>query len=166
MEPSLAPVLVRLAGADDSEELTDLAMRAKASWGYSRAFMDACRAELTMTPARMAAWRVWVAQVDQKIRGMIALRLGDGGDFGDFGVRAEVEDFFVDPGWHARGIGTTLMTTLLESCRSRNVSVVGLDADPNAESIYRRLGFVTVGRSPSRSIPGRTLPRMELRLDR
>ena len=121
--------------------------------------MDACRAELTITPAKMADWTVWVAQADQKIRGMIALGLcADGGD------DAQVEHFFVDPDWQARGIGTVLMTTLLESCRSRGVAVVGLDADPNAEIIYGRLGFVTVGRSPSRSIPGRMLPRMELRL--
>jgi ribosomal protein S18 acetylase RimI-like enzyme len=152
-------VLVRLAAPSESDALTDLAMRAKASWGYPNTFMDACRDELTITPVKMAAWTVWVAQADQKIRGMIALSLCNGSD------HAEVEHFFVDPGDHARGIGTTLMTTLLESCRSRGVKVVALDADPNAEGIYGRLGFVTVGRSPSRSIPGRTLPRMELRLD-
>jgi ribosomal protein S18 acetylase RimI-like enzyme len=152
-------VLIRCATPGESDALTDLAMKAKASWGYSQAFMDACRAELTITPAKMAAWAVWVAQVDQNIRGMIALSLGDDG--GD----AQVEHFFVDPSCHARGIGTTLMTTLLESCQSRGVKVVALDADPNAEQIYGRLGFVTVGRSPSRSIPGRVLPRMEFRFD-
>lgn len=122
--------------------------------------MDACRAELTITPAKLTAWTIWVAQADQKIRGMIALNLYGGGP------NAQVEDFFVDPEWQARGIGTTLMATLLETCRSHGVKVVALDADPNAEGIYGRLGFATVGRSPSRSIPGRMLPRMELRLDR
>jgi hypothetical protein len=53
-----------------------------------------------------------------------------------------------------------------ETCLSCGVEAVGLDADPNAEGIYNRLGFTTVGRSPSRSIPGRMLPRMELRLDK
>jgi hypothetical protein len=38
---------------------------------------------------------------------------------------------------------------------------VGLDADPNAEPIYERFGSRRVGWSPSGSIPGRRLPRME-----
>ena len=91
---------------------------------------------------------------------MIALNLQRGSD------NAEIEDFFVDPNFHGRGVGATLMSTLLETCLSSGVKAVGLDADPNAEGIYNRLGFTTVGHSPSRSIPGRMLPRMELRLDR
>ena len=153
-------MLVRLAKPDECDALTALAMRAKASWGYPHDFMCACQPELTMTPAKIAAWMVWVAQSDQTICGMIALNLQRGSD------NAEIEDFFVDPNFHGRGVGATLMSTLLETCLSSGVKAVGLDGDPNAEGIYNRLGFTTVGRSPSRSIPGRMLPRMELRLDR
>lgn len=153
----MTPIVVRLATPDEADVLTDLAMRAKASWGYSDAFMDACRAELTLTPAKLAAWTVWVAQSDRTIWGMIALDLREN-------AGAEVEDFFVDPAFQGRGVGTVLMSTLVEACRSRGVRVLGLDADPNAERIYSRLGFVTIGRSPSRSIAGRMLPRMVLRL--
>jgi ribosomal protein S18 acetylase RimI-like enzyme len=152
-------MLVRLAKPDECNALTALAMRAKASWGYSDDFMAACQLELTMTQAKIAAWTVWVAQSDQTICGMIALHLQPGSD------KAEIEEFFVDPNFHGRGIGRTLMSKLLEACFSCGVKAVGLDADPNAEGVYSRFGFTTIGRSPSRSIPGRTLPRMELRLD-
>jgi ribosomal protein S18 acetylase RimI-like enzyme len=153
-------MLVRLAEPDECDALTALAMRAKASWGYPDDFMSACQPELTMTQAKITAWTVWVAQSGQTICGMIALNLQPGSD------KAEIEDFFVDPNFHGRGIGATLMSTLLETCLSCGVKAVGMDADPNAEGIYNRLGFTTVGRSPSRSIPGRMLPRMELRLDK
>ena len=153
-------MLVRLARPDECDALTALAMRAKASWGYSEDFMAACQPELTMTQAKIAAWTVWVAQSDQTICGMIALNLQPGSD------KAEIEEFFVDPNFHGRGIGRTLLSKLLEACFSCGVKAVGLDADPNAEGVYSRFGFTTIGRSPSRSIPGRTLPRMELRLDR
>jgi GNAT superfamily N-acetyltransferase len=151
-------MLVRFAKPDECDALTALAMRAKASWGYPDDFMSACQPELTMTQAKIAAWTVWVAQSDQTICGMIALHLRPGGG------KAENEDFFVDPNFHGRGIGSILMSTLLETCLSCGVKAVGLDADPNAEG-HNRLGFTTVRRSPSRSIPGRMLPRMELRLD-
>jgi GNAT superfamily N-acetyltransferase len=151
-------LLVRLARSSEAAALTKLAMTAKASWGYSDAFMQACRAKLTITPAKMATWIVWVAQLDATICGMIALNIA--GSKGD----AELEDFFVHPSYQGRGIGRALMSTVLRTCQARSVRVLRVDADPNAEQIYQQFGFATVGRSPSRSISGRTLPRMELRV--
>ena len=52
------------------------------------------------------------------------------------------------------------MDVFMDECRLRGFKRVCLDADPNAEAIYQKLGFTTVSLSPSRSIPGRSLPRM------
>jgi GNAT superfamily N-acetyltransferase len=147
---------VRRARPQEAAALTELAMRAKASWGYDAAFMAACRAELTLTPQKMAAWTVWVAEADGALAGMIALSL--------YARAAELEEFFVEPALQGRGVGTALMRTFLEACRAAGAAAVDVDADPNAEPIYARFGFTTVGRSPSGSIPGRTLPRMRLAL--
>ena len=93
-------------------------MTAKASWGYSDAFMEACRAELTITPAKMAAWTVSVAQLDATMCGMIALNIA--------GIKedAELENFFVHPSCQGRGIGRVLMSTLLRTCQARSVRVL------------------------------------------
>ena len=151
-------MVVRRARPDEAGLLTGLAMRSKASWGYSPEFMAACEAELTITAETIAAWTIWVAEADGRVCGMVALR--EGPDAGS----AELEDFFVEPDAQGRGVGSALMARLLETCRARGVVTLGLDADPNAEPIYHRFGFLTVGRSPSGSIPGRWLPRMERRL--
>ena len=145
-------ISVRLARPDEAALLTELAMRAKASWGYDAAFMEQCRAELTLTADTMDAWTVWVAEHEGRLAGMIALAAA--------GASAELEDFMVEPDFQGVGVGRALMETLLAEWRVRGVTSIGLDADPNAEAIYRKLGFSTVGRSPSRSVPGRTLPRM------
>ena len=145
-------VEVRRARREECDLLTDLTLRAKASWGYDAAFMAAARVELTMTPERLAASTVWIAEVDGVIAGMIALGLD-----GD----AEVEDFFVEPAFQGQGVGRLLMAKLLDACRTAGATNLMVDADPNAEAIYARLGFVTVGHSPSGSIPGRLLPRMQ-----
>lgn len=149
-------VTVRQARADEAAVLTELAMRAKASWGYDEAFMAACRDELTLTPAKMAAWQVWVAEVGGQVAGMVALSLENG---------AEVEDFFVEPQLQGRGVGGALMAQLLAAARAAGAEVLEVDADPNAEGIYAKLGFETFSRSPSGSIPGRWLPRMRLVLN-
>jgi len=148
-------ITVRRARVEEAGALTELAMRAKASWGYDAAFMAACRDELTLTPQKLAAWTVWVAEADREIAGMVALSL-DGG--------AEVEDFFVEPAFQGRGVGAALMAELLAACRRAGAAVLEVDADPNAEPIYARLGFETFRRSPSGSIPGRWLPRMRMPL--
>jgi len=143
---------IRRARPDECDRLTELAMNAKASWGYDDAFMEMCRAELTLTPEKLGDWAVWVAECDGEMAGMIALS-GDGPD-------AELEDFMVEPKFQGQGVGAALMGVLMDDCRARGFKRVRLDADPNAESIYQKLGFATVSRSPSRSIPGRSLPRM------
>jgi GNAT superfamily N-acetyltransferase len=153
-----AEIAIRQARLDEAEQLTQLALRSKASWGYSAEFMAACRNELALTAARLAAWDVWVADVDEVLAGMIALRLEPEA------AKAEIEYFFVEPALHGRGIGAALAAAALAACRLKGVKLVSVDADPNAEVIYRRFGFQSTGRSPSGSIPGRTLPRMELHL--
>jgi hypothetical protein len=60
----VAHTVIRFATPDEAELLTSLAMRSKASWGYSAEFMEACRAELTITPATMSERIVSVAEVD------------------------------------------------------------------------------------------------------
>ena len=147
---------VRRARQDEAERLTALAMKAKASWGYDDAFMEMCRAELTLTPEKLGAWTVWVAECGGELAGMIALA-GDAPD-------AELQDFMVEPNFQGQGVGAALMAVLLDECRLRGFKRVCLDADPNAESIYQKLGFATVGLTPSRSIPDRSLPRMARKL--
>lgn len=127
-------------------------MKAKASWGYDDAFMEMCRAELTLTPEKLEAWTVWVAECGGELAGMIALA-GDAPD-------AELEDFMVEPDFQGQGVGAALMGVLMDECRLQGFTRVCLDADPNAEIIYQKLGFAMIGFTPSRSIPGRNLPRM------
>jgi GNAT superfamily N-acetyltransferase len=150
--------IIRIADEEEGPVLTDLAMRSKASWGYSDDFMEACREELTFTSERMEACTVWVAVFDDTIVGMIAL------DGKEDGATAEVEQFFVDPEFQALGIGKALMAVLLNAAHGRGVMRLVVDSDPNAEEIYAKFGFVTTGRSPSGAIANRTLPRMEMSL--
>jgi hypothetical protein len=54
--------MVRPANQSESAALTDLALRAKAHWGYDAAFIEDCRQELTITAKYIQRFtvRVWV----------------------------------------------------------------------------------------------------------
>jgi GNAT superfamily N-acetyltransferase len=131
-------------------------MRSKALWGYDEAFMEACRAELTVRKEVIGAGEVWVAEDGGVPIGLLSVAR--------HGNDAEVRMMFVAPEHVGRGIGTALWSHLEAQSLALGVSGIVLDADPNAEPFYARMGMRVVGRSPSGSIPGRTLPRMAKRL--
>lgn len=146
---------IRQARPDEAGVLTELAMRSKASHGYSSAFMEACRDELKIDEEALAQRDVWVAETD------------DAGIVGFFGLWppenavAEVDPLFVDPGFQGRGIGRTLWDSLEHRARAAKATKIRLDADPNAVIFYERMGCVVTGEAPSGSIVGRLLPQME-----
>ncbi|MGI9487707.1 MAG: GNAT family N-acetyltransferase [Geminicoccaceae bacterium] len=148
---------IRRARSDEADFLTDLSMRSKRSNGYDDAFMEACREELTVTASRLEEGEYWVAQSDVVCGCACLLDVSDG--------YGEVHAFFIDPDFQRQGIGRALWLKLVERAKARDISVLSLDADPAAVPFYRVLGFVEVGKAPSGSIEGRTLPRMEIRLD-
>lgn len=53
--PAVKECSIRPARASDAADLSRLAIRSKAHWGYPRAFMRACRDELTFTLAQIDA---------------------------------------------------------------------------------------------------------------
>lgn len=148
---------LRRARTDEAGELTELSMRSKRSNGYDEAFMKACREELTVTAERMTAGEYWVAETDE-ICGCVCLLTNAHSPVG------EIHAFFIDPTWKRRGIGRMLWQKVVERARAKELSILCLDADPAAVSFYQAMGCQIVGNTPSGSIKGRMLPRMEKRL--
>lgn len=156
MDPAMH-IEIRPAEMDEAESLTELSMRSKRSNGYDDAFMDACRAELTVAPSRMEEGEYWVAEA-KTIVGWVCLK-GLGGEAG------EIQAFFIEPDCKRRGIGRRLWRKAAERARALGMKTLYLDADPAAVPFYEALGFATIGEVPSGSIEGRTLPRMMIMLD-
>src|SRR5262249_51872133 len=51
----------------------------------------------------------------------------------------------VDPGFRRRGIATALMGAALNYLRARRVTTIKLDATPEGQAVYERLGFESEG---------------------
>ncbi len=157
--PASVPTSLKLrrADADDCGPLTQLALRSKASNGYDEAFMAACVEELTVDAEALAAGEVWLAETEA------------GEPLGFFDLRvdaklADAEAFFIEPSAKRRGIGRLLWDRLEERARALGAERITIDSDPEARPFYEAMGAVVVGESPSASIPGRKLPRLEKRI--
>lgn len=147
---------IRPARPEDAGELSALALRSKSHWGYDADFLEACRAELTVDPQACAAGRVTVADRAGTLQGfyLIAGHPPDG----------ELAALFVDLPAIGSGVGGQLLRHALAHATEQGYASLTLDADPGAESFYRRHGAVRVGETPSESIPMRVLPRMRFQL--
>jgi GNAT superfamily N-acetyltransferase len=151
------PTLQLRAGRrDEARLLTELALRSKGYWGYDQAFLDACRAELTLTPEEVERRRVTVAEVDGRVVGFYALA-GEP-------PQGTLEDLFVEPDHIGTGVGRALWEHAMVAARTLGFECLTLEADPGAESFYLAMGAHRIGSVPSGSIPGRVLPLLEVRI--
>jgi GNAT superfamily N-acetyltransferase len=152
----MSSIRLRLARVHEIGALSDLALRSKAHWGYDQDFLEACRAELTITRAQLEAEHIVVAERDGELLGFYALAAAP--------PEGELTNLWVDRPHIGTGIGRALLDHAVGIAGKLGVQRLRIEADPGAESFYRRMGAIRVGLTPSGSIPGRSLPLMELLL--
>ncbi|MFJ6459957.1 GNAT family N-acetyltransferase [Streptomyces sp. NPDC091387] len=147
---------VRPGRPSEAAELTALALRSKAHWGYDEAFIAACRDELTMAPADIGPRRTAVAEEDGRVLGFTTLEGKP--PVGVLGM------MFAEPDALGRGVGRLLFGHVVEEAGRIGLARFTIDADPNAEGFYLGMGAVRIGVTPSGSVPGRELPLLEFTL--
>jgi len=150
----MAERLIRPARATDVARLTDLAHAAKRHWGYAESDLALWRADLTVTPERLAEDLYFCAEVDGAIVGFHAVSLD--------GDAAELEHLWVDPPAMRRGHGAALFRHALGTCRAHGASALRIASDPHAEGFYLRMGAERVG-SVASTPADRTLPLLSIR---
>jgi N-acetylglutamate synthase-like GNAT family acetyltransferase len=147
---------LRTPRRNEAAALTELCLRSKAVWGYGEEFMQACRGELTVTASMIQSSRFKVAEIDGHLVGAVQVTVK--------GELAELDKLFVEPIGLRRGAGSALFRWAIAAAREAGAETLAIEADPCAAGFYRRMGAVDKGTAPSRSIPGRLLPRLELPL--
>lgn len=154
----MAALNLRAARPDEVAALSELARRSKAHWGYDDAFLDACRAELSVRADDLTSGLVVIAEVEGELAGFSRLT-GPDAD-----ARGEVDMLFVAPERIGTGVGHALFGRLRADAIARGCAALRIEADPNAVTFYEREGAVRVGEVPSASIAGRALPLLLLDL--
>ncbi|MEH2626231.1 GNAT superfamily N-acetyltransferase [Bradyrhizobium sp. AZCC 1719] len=147
---------LRPARPEEGPALTELCLRSKAVWGYDDTFMQACRKELTLTPATILASQVQVAELNGRLAGIAEVKSS--------GDTAQLEKLFVEPALLRTGAGRKLLDWAKATARAAGATALVIEADPDAADFYRRMGAVDDGLVPSGSIPGRLIPRLNLPL--
>jgi len=145
----------------DAAQLSNLAMRSKAIWGYDASFMQACEKELSYSAENILApnYHFYVAKKQNDVLGFYALQaLSE--------TQAELEALFVEPEWIGKGIGRALIQHAIGFTKNQGWNSLIIQGDPHAENFYRAAGGKNIGERESDSIPGRYLPVFEILLNK
>jgi GNAT superfamily N-acetyltransferase len=136
-------VTIRPATPADAGDLTALALEGKRYWGYPDAWLEAWRDLLTVTPDYVAGNVVCCAEDEAgRVAGFYALeRDGD---------RLRLESLFLAPSAIGHGLGRLLFEHAAQAARGLGAAEMLIEADPNAEGFYLRMGAHRVGEIVSR----------------
>lgn len=146
------------AEAVHAARLTQIAHAAKSYWGYPAHWIELWHNQLTVSPVFIEANEVWAAEVDGMLLGFYALT-GEA-------PQLSLEHMWVFPVAIGQGIGRALFAHALVRAAALGASSLEIEADPNAQGFYERMGAVTVG-EVAYLVDGlrRALPLMEIQVE-
>lgn len=152
---------IRAARVEEAGALSALAFRSKAHWGYSQAFMEACRAELTYSASDLGSIRLSFLVAESSSGDLVGFAAVEQLSETEF----ELEALFVEPEWIGKGAGRVLMAHAKTAATSKGGRRLEIQSDPHAQPFYEAAGGVVVDWRESGSIPGRLLPVLQVELD-
>lgn len=140
--------------------LSALAFRAKAYWGYSAQFMDACRTELSYSAQQINDQTsvFYVAQIGEVLVGFYQLAY-----FSPHNL--SLEALFVEPTYIGQGYGRALLDHAKAQALAAGAHRILIQSDPHAAPFYRAMGGRLTGYSASASVSGRDLPMLVMKLE-
>jgi GNAT superfamily N-acetyltransferase len=149
-QAGLSVTELRRAVPEEADALSALAVRSKAHWGYDAEFLDACRDELTLTPAFVRDEEVYVLLAGGALVGFYSLARW----------KADIElcHLFVDSSEIGKGAGRLLWEDAVWRAEEMGYDRLLVQSDPFAEGFYLKLGADRIGEVPSQALPGRSLP--------
>lgn len=141
------------ANINDAKQLTQIALKSKAFWGYSDEQIESWREDLTVSEKMIEEMMVYKFAFESSIVGFYILNQPKEN-------RIELEFLFVLPKFIGKGIGNQLIQDAFKKAISLNCATIFLVADPNAVPFYQSKDFVIIDKKES-AIFGRFLPVMQ-----
>jgi GNAT superfamily N-acetyltransferase len=125
------------ARPEDADALTEIAHAAKRHWGYPEPWIEAWRDILTMRPEFIAANVAYAAiENDQPVGFYLLTTEPDG---------IHLDHLWILPMAMHRGVGRLLFKHAVGQTRDLGFNAIKIEADPNAEGFYQRMGARRTG---------------------
>jgi ribosomal protein S18 acetylase RimI-like enzyme len=148
---------IRQAIPEESDALSQIALSAKAHWGYSARWMEIWKPQLTFGPDYFQENESSVAIEGKKLIAFYTLQGKNG--------NAWIANLWVLPEYIGKGVGKQLFLHVMSRARELGYKTLQLDSDPNAVGFYEKMGMHRIGERHS-EVEGqpRILPVMAMEL--
>lgn len=147
---------IKKAHISDSKQLTELTIRSKSYWKYSKLQIEKWRDDLSVSKNYILEKKVYKLTDNEKLIGYYSyFKLNE--------EDVKLENLFIEPDFIGKGYGKMLMLDMLQRIEKTEIKRVILDADPNSRVFYEHIGFKVIGKRKS-SIKDRFLPIMEIKI--
>ena len=127
------------AQPEDAEALTEIAHAAKRHWGYPEKWIESWRDILTMRPEFIANNVAYSAVEQGRPVGFYLLTTEEDG--------LHLDHLWIVPWAMGRGIGRALFEHAVAEAEMLGHGTLQIEADPNAEGFYTRMGARRVGQT-------------------
>ena len=122
----------------DSEELTDVAVRSKRHWGYSKEAMELWNENLTVTENYLKEHTVIKAVLEDEIVGFFSLE--------EIKPTTRIAHFWIDTPYLRKGYGSYLFKYMMNFLKSKNVEKATLVIDPNSQRFFEKKGGTVINK--------------------
>ena len=139
------------AEAHHQDLLGALAFRSKASWGYSRSFLEQCKSELNVPQNCLEGRLVQMGYYNQELMGFYSFAHKKGAE-------PDLNFLFLEPRFKGQGLGRALFEDAVQTAIGYGWISFIICSDPHANDFYLHMGAIPVGELDSLSCPGHTLP--------
>ena len=148
---------IEQARPEHASTLTEMAISAKRHWKYPERWIEIWLPSLTISPDYISQNETWIAVVDATTAGFYSLQKD--------GESLWLDNLWVLPEFMGQGVGKQLFQHAIERSRVFGAYILKIEADPNAQSFYEKMGAHKVGEHHSQ-VDGqpRILPIMEINL--
>ncbi len=146
-------VEIRVSREEDAAALSDIRVRSKGHWGYSREMLETWRPDMVVTPEYIRTATVRSIFVDNDLVGFYALQHDQG----------LLDHLWLTPEVIGKGVGRFAFLHAVEVAQGLAMKTLLIISDVNAEGFYLRMGAQRVGEvySPQQN---RSLPQLLFRI--
>jgi ribosomal protein S18 acetylase RimI-like enzyme len=130
-------ISIRRALLKEADVLTQIALSAKAHWGYPERWMQIWKPQLTFSPEYFEENESWVAVLENRLIAFYTILDKNG--------IAWIENLWVLPEYIGKGIGKQLFLDAISRTRQTGYKTLQLEAEPNATGFYEKMGMRKIG---------------------
>jgi N-acetylglutamate synthase-like GNAT family acetyltransferase len=143
---------IRKAKEDESEALTNIAIRSEEYWNYDTDYMEKFKTIYKVTEEFISNNSTFIIEDEENIIGFYGILI--------IKEKAELEYLFIEPKYIGKGYGKLLWNHMVANCKKIGIAEFVIVTSPEAKEFYIKMGCMQIGEVESLVKKERKIPKL------